>query len=152
MKLYDYEGKLIEVNGDIIGYTAGVYDMFHIGHLNLLKRAKERCDFLIAAVSTDELVCREKGKTPVIPYEERCKIVEAIRYVDAVVPQINKNKVQAWEKYRFQKMFVGSDWKGTDAWDTFEKQFASLDAQIIYLPHTDGISSTLIRQMISEQE
>ena len=76
----------------VIGYTTGVYDMFHIGHLNIIRRAKEQCDFLIVGVSTDELVQKEKGKTPVIPYVERAAIVEALKYVDQVVPQIDKNK------------------------------------------------------------
>ena len=97
----------------IIGYTTGVYDMFHIGHLNIIHRAKEQCDYLIVGVSTDELVQKEKNKTPVIPYEERAAIVAALRDVDEVVPQEDKNKLGAWEKYHFDKMFVGSDWKGT---------------------------------------
>ena len=90
----------------IIGYTTGVYDMFHIGHLNILRRAKEQCDYLIVGVSTDELVEHDKHKTPIIPFEERCAIVEAIKYVDQVVPQSDKNKFGAWEKYHFNKMFV----------------------------------------------
>ena len=87
----------------VIGYTTGVYDMFHIGHLNILERAKAQCDYLIVGVSTDELVQREKNKSPVIPFDERAKIVEAIKYVDKVVPQIDKNKFAAWEKYGFDK-------------------------------------------------
>ena len=110
----------------IIGYTTGVFDMFHIGHLNILKRAKEQCDYLIVGVSTNELVMKEKGKTPVIPYEERVEIVKAIKYVDKVVPQDNKKKYSAWEKYHFNKMFVGSDWKGTKVWNEFERQFAPI--------------------------
>lgn len=105
----------------IIGYTTGVYDMFHIGHLNILMRAKECCDYLIVGVSTDELVKREKNKTPIIPFEDRCKIVNAIQYVDKVVPQYDKDKYSAWEKYKFNKMFVGSDWKGTKIWEKYEK-------------------------------
>ena len=101
----------------VIGYTTGVYDMFHIGHLNLLKRAKEQCDYLIVGVSTDELVWHDKNKEPIIAFPERCAIVEAIRYVDQVVPQVDKNKFGAWEKYHFHKMFVGSDWKGSEAWN-----------------------------------
>lgn len=128
----------------IIGYTTGVYDMFHIGHLNIFRRAKEQCDYLIVGVSTDELVQHDKFKTPIIPFVERCEIVRAIRYVDEVVPQFDKNKVAAWEKYKFNKMFVGSDWKGTPAWDKFEKQFEPFGVKIIYLPHTDGISSTIL--------
>lgn len=133
----------------VIGYTTGVYDMFHIGHLNILKRAKEQCDYLIVGVSTDELVEKDKNKTPIIPFEARCKIIEAIKYVDKVVPQSNKNKYAAWEKYHFNKMFVGSDWKGTELWNSFEKQFALVDVKIIYLDHTDGISSTILRKKIS---
>lgn len=132
----------------IVGYTTGVFDMFHIGHLNIIKRAKEKCDYLIVGVSTDELVLREKGKTPVIPYEERIEIVEALKYVDQVVPQVDKDKKQAWEKLHFNKMFVGSDWKGTPQWDEYEKQFVPLGVEIIYLPHTDGISSTMLTSVI----
>lgn len=134
----------------IIGYTTGVYDMFHIGHLNVIRRAKEQCDYLIVGVSTDELVQKEKNKTPVIPYEERSQIVSAIRYVDQVVPQVDKNKMGAWDKYHFDKMFVGSDWEGTPQWLGFEKQFAPLGVEIVYLPHTDGISSTDLTKVIKK--
>ena len=135
----------------IIGYTTGVYDMFHIGHLNILKRAKELCDYLIVGVSTDELVQKEKNKTPIIPYADRCAIVESIKYVDKVVPQINKNKLAAWETYHFNKMFVGSDWKGTVQWEEFERQFAPIGVEIVYLDHTDGISSTILRNKLNEE-
>ena len=132
----------------IIGYTTGVYDMFHIGHLNILKRAKEQCDYLIVGVSTDELVMKEKNKTPVIPWEERAQIIEAIRYVDEVVVQPDKDKLAAWKKYHFDKMFVGSDWQGTPQWNRFEEQFGELGVEIVYLPHTDGISSTKLTNYI----
>ena len=132
----------------LIGYTTGVYDMFHIGHLNVIRRAKEQCDYLIVGVSTDELVQRDKGKTPVIPYKERAEIIAALKYVDKVVPQPDKNKLGAWEKYHFDKMFVGSDWQGTPQWNTFEEQFKPLGVEIVYLPHTDGISSTLLTDFI----
>ena len=135
----------------IIGYTTGVYDMFHIGHLNILKRAKEQCDYLIVGVSTDELVQHDKNKTPIIPFAERCAIVEAIRYVDKVVPQPDKNKFGAWEKYHFNKMFVGSDWKGTPQWARFEEEFAPVGVEIVYLDHTDGISSTILRDRLNEE-
>ena len=133
-----------------IGYTQGVFDMFHIGHLNILRRAKEQCDFLIVGVSTDELVQHDKNKTPIIPFEERSQIIEAVKYVDKVVPQINKNKFAAWEKYKFDKMFVGSDWQGTDAWNHFEEQFKPLGVEIVYLSHTDGISSSMLREKIGK--
>ena len=134
----------------VVGYTTGVYDMFHIGHLNVIRRAKELCDYLIVGVSTDELVMREKNKAPVIPFEERIAIVEAIKYVDKVVPQTDKNKFGAWDRYHFDKMFVGSDWKGTPQWDLYEKQFEPVGVEIVYLPHTDGISSTNLTSVIKE--
>lgn len=133
----------------IIGYTTGVFDMFHIGHLNILCRAKEQCDYLIVGVSTDELVQHDKNKTPIIPFDERCAIVKSIKYVDRVVPQSDKNKLDAWEKYHFNKMFVGSDWQGTPAWNRFEEQFAPVGVEIVYLSHTDGISSSILREKIS---
>lgn len=135
----------------IIGYTTGVFDMFHIGHLNILKRAKAQCDYLIVGVSTDELVQHDKNKTPIIPFTDRCAIVEAIKYVDKVVPQPDKNKFAAWERYHFNKMFVGSDWKGTEAWNRFEAQLAPVGVEIIYLDHTEGISSTILRDKLNNQ-
>lgn len=136
----------------IIGYTTGVYDMFHIGHLNILKHAKEQCDYLIVGVSTDELVQSEKKKKPIIPFEERVAIIDSIRYVDKVVAQEDKNKKAAWERHQFHKMFVGSDWKGTPQWDGYEKEFAPLGVEIVYLDHTDGISSTMLRDKILGEE
>ena len=133
----------------VIGYTTGVYDMFHIGHLNILRRAKEQCDYLVVGVSTDELVQKVKNKTPIIPFADRCEIVGAIKYVDKVVPQFDKNKMAAWEKYHFNKMFVGSDWKGTEAWNRFEEEFKPLGVEIVYIDHTDGISSTILREIIN---
>lgn len=134
----------------IVGYTTGVYDMFHIGHLNVIQRAKEQCDYLIVGVSTDELVVHDKHKTSVIPYEERAAIVAAIKYVDQVVPQTDKDKFGAWKKYHFNKMFVGSDWQGTPQWNKFEKEFAPVGVEIVYLPHTDGISSTQLTGVIKK--
>lgn len=136
----------------VIGYTTGVYDMFHIGHLNIIKRAKEQCDYLIVGVSTDELVEHDKNKAPIIPFIDRCTIVESIKYVDQVVAQTNKNKFEAWEKYHFNKMFVGSDWKGTPQWKEFEKQFVPVGVEIVYLDHTDGISSTILRDRLNEEK
>lgn len=136
----------------IIGYTTGVFDMFHIGHLNILKRAKEQCDYLIVGVSTDELVEHDKHKRPIIPFTERCRIVEAIRYVDEVVPQIDKNKLAAYHRLdkKFNKMFVGSDWQGSTTWQQYEDQFSPLGVEIIYLPHTDGISSSILRDKLNK--
>jgi len=132
----------------IIGYTTGVYDMFHIGHLNILKRAKENCDYLIVGVTTDELV-KYKNKEAIIPFQERKEIVENIKCVDKVVPQENMNKMEAWEKYKFNRMFVGDDWKGTEKWNAFEKEFGKVGVEIIYFPYTKGTSSTLLREKLN---
>ena len=131
----------------VIGYTTGVYDLFHVGHLNLLRRAKEQCDYLIVGVTTDELVSY-KHKRAVIPFEERAQIVEAIKYVDKVVPQENMNKMEAWEKYHFDVMFVGDDWKGTDKWNKIEEDLAAVGAKVVYFPYTKGTSSTLINETL----
>ncbi|MBQ9313930.1 MAG: adenylyltransferase/cytidyltransferase family protein [Clostridia bacterium] len=132
----------------IIGYTTGVYDMFHIGHLNILRRAKERCDYLIVGVSTDECVENYKSRRPMIPYEQRAAIVAAIKYVDEVVPQTTMDKLEFLKKRHFDVMFHGDEWKGTELYNRYEQEFALYDTRIEYLPHTDGISSTIIRQKI----
>ncbi len=134
----------------IIGYTTGVFDLFHIGHLNIIKKAKELCDFLVVGVSTDELVEHEKHKTPFIPFSERMQIVESVKYVDKVVPQYNKNKMEAWERIKFNRMFVGSDWQGSPQWQSYEEQFSKTGVEIIYLPHTEGISSTILEKRWKE--
>lgn len=133
-----------------IGYTSGVFDMFHIGHLNILKRAKAECDQLIVAVTTDELSLSRKNKTPVIPYSERAQIVEAIRYVDKVVPQRNMDKFHAWQEQKFHKMFVGDDWKGTESWNALENKFRAVGVEIVYLPYTQHTSSTMLRNVLEK--
>ena len=132
----------------IIGYTTGVFDLFHIGHLNILKRAKEKCDFLIVGVSTDELVMQYKNKTPVISYNERVQIVEAIRYVDRVVPQTHRDKFAAWEEYKFDRMFVGDDWKGSPLFNELEEKFKPFGVEIVYFPYTEGTSSTMLKKAL----
>ena len=129
-----------------IGYTTGVFDLFHIGHLNILRRAKEMCEFLIVGVSTDEIVQSYKHKTPVIPFQERCAIVEAIKYVDQVVPQSSMDKKVAYEKYGFDVIFHGNDWQNSEMYKKITEEMASVGVDVIFFPHTDGISSTLISQ------
>lgn len=131
-----------------IGYTTGVYDMFHIGHLNIIRRAKEQCEYLIVGVSTDECVQSYKNKTPIIPYEEGAAIVQAIRYVDEVVPQTSMNKLEFLKKRHFDVMFHGDEWKGTELYNKYEEEFAKYGAKIEYLAHTDGISSTILREKL----
>ena len=132
----------------VIGYTTGVFDLFHIGHLNILRRAKEQCDYLIVGVSTDELVQKYKNKSPIISYEERVEIVKAIKYVDEVVPQVNRDKFEAWEKHRFNRMFVGDDWKGSALFTEMEEKFKPLGVEIVYFPYTQGTSSTFLKQAL----
>ena len=135
-----------------VGYTTGVFDMFHIGHLIILKRAKEMCDYLIVGVSTDELVKKAKNKIPIIPFEERMEIVAAIRYVDKVVPQENKDKLQAFEKYKFDVMFVGDDWKGSELFENCEKELKKRGSCVVYFPYTKSTSSTILREKVLNYE
>ena len=132
----------------IIGYTTGVFDMFHIGHLNILRRAKEKCDYLIVGVSTDECVESYKHHIPIIPFEQRAAIVAAIKYVDEVVPQKTMDKLAFLKCRHFDVMFHGDEWKGTDLYNKYEKEFAEYGARIEYLPHTEGISSSMLREIV----
>lgn len=132
-----------------IGYTTGVYDMFHIGHLNILRRAKEQCETLIVGVTTDELCYERKRKYPIICEKDRMAIVQAIRYVDEVIPQNDMDKIKVVKDLGADVVFVGSDWKGTDAWIQYEKDFAKVGCSVVYLDHTDGISSTILRDKLN---
>lgn len=131
-----------------IGYTTGVFDLFHIGHLNILKKAKEKCEWLIVGVSTDELVVSYKNKMPIIPYIERVEIVKACKYVDEVVPQEDRDKIAAYKKYRFDAMFVGDDWKDKSLFIEVEKKLQKLSSTVVYFPYTSNTSSTKIRQIL----
>ena len=132
----------------IIGYTTGVFDLFHIGHLNLLKNAKALCDKLIVGITTDELLLDYKQKKAVIPFEERSEIVRNIKYVDAVIAQENMDKLEMWKKLKFDIMFVGDDWYETEKWKKFEEQFDKVNVRIVYFPYTKGTSSTLINEIL----
>ena len=134
-----------------VGYTTGVFDMFHIGHLNILKNAKEQCEYLIVGVSTDDVVLSYKNKLPVIPYEERSEIVKSIKYVDEVVPQTSMNKMEAWEKLHFDVLFHGSDWKNSDMYNKIIDEFKKVNVDVVFLPHTEGISSTLLSEKIKKK-
>lgn len=135
-----------------IGYTTGVYDMFHIGHLNILKRAKEQCETLVVGVTTDELCFKRKNKYPIICEKDRMEIVGAIRYVDKVVPQADMEKIRPVKELGADAVFVGSDWKGTDAWNQYEKDFAEVGCTVVYLDHTDGISSSILREKLNKDQ
>lgn len=133
------------------GYTTGVFDMFHIGHLNILKSAKAQCEHLVVGVTTDELCKARKNKLPIICEAERVEIVKSIRYVDQVVLQTDMNKAEAVKKYKCDAVFVGSDWKGTPQWDEYEKEFEKYGCEVVYLRHTDGISSTILRERLNSK-
>jgi glycerol-3-phosphate cytidylyltransferase len=132
-----------------VGYTTGVYDMFHVGHLNILRRAKEQCEYIVVGVTTDELCHERKNKYPIINEKERMAIVAAIRYVDKVIPQTDMDKISTVKELGADAVFVGSDWKGTEAWNQYEKQFADIGCSVVYLDHTDGVSSSILREKLS---
>lgn len=131
----------------LIGYTAGVFDLFHIGHLNLLKNAKGMCDKLIVGVTSDELA-NHRGKHPVIPFSDRIEIIRSLRCVDAVVAQTDMNKLEMCKKLQANIMFVGDDWYRSPRWEEYEKEFAEAGIQIMYFPYTKGISTTQISKAL----
>ncbi len=131
----------------MIGYTTGVYDLFHIGHLNLLKNAKGMCDKLVVGVTVDELV-QYKGKQAMIPFEDRIEIVRSCKYVDAAVPQYDMDKLKACKELGATMLFVGDDWYGTEKWQRYEEEFAKEGIKIVYFPYTRGTSSTQIRKIL----
>ncbi|EJF7712721.1 adenylyltransferase/cytidyltransferase family protein [Providencia rettgeri] len=133
----------------IIGYTSGVYDLFHVGHVNILRNAKSMCDKLIVGVTIDELVSY-KGKQPVIPYHERIEVVRACRYVDVAIPQNNMDKASAAKKCQASYLFVGDDWYATEKWQQHENELAEVGCKVIYFPYTQGTSSTLINSTLND--
>ena len=131
----------------IIGYTTGVFDLFHVGHVNMLRNARSMCDRLIVGVTVDSLV-EYKNKSAVIPFDERIEIVRACRYVDLAVPQENMDKLDAFYRYKFNKMFVGDDWYKSEKWKEFDQQFSDIGVDIMYFPYTKTTSSTLINETL----
>lgn len=139
-----------------IGYTTGVFDLFHVGHLEILRKAKENCDYLIVGVSTDELVQEYKNKRPIITFDQRIEIIKSIKYVDEVVVQKDRDKISALHKIGFNIMFVGDDWKGSKIFLELESKFQKHGVEIFYFPYTKNISSTSLRstlkRLIQEEE
>ena len=131
----------------IIGYTTCVFDLFHVGHLRLIEKAKKYCDKLIVGVTVDELV-KYKHKKAVIPFEERFEIIKSLKCVDEVVAQESMDKMEAWDRLKFNIIFVGDDWQGTKKWYDYEEQFEKVGVEIIYFPYTKGISSTFINNTL----
>ena len=134
-----------------VGYVQGSFDMFHIGHLNLIKNAKSICDYLIVGVNSDELMKSFKHKAPIIPEDERLEIIEAIRYVDEAHIVTNRDKLEALDKFHYQALIMGDDWKGTDFYQKVEQQLKEKNAEVVYFPYTKTTSSTLLRDAIYER-
>lgn len=132
----------------VIGFTSGVFDLFHVGHLNLLERARKDCDFLVVAVCSDSLAFKVKGKKPVIPLEERIRIVGALKCVDRVVVESKDDKLLYWKAFKFNKIYKGSDWKGTKKWLDLEKEFKKIGVKVVYFPYTESVSSSKIRRSL----
>ena len=135
-----------------VGYTQGVFDMFHIGHLNLIKRAKDLCETLIVGVNSDKLVESYKHKSPMIPQDQRREIVGALKYVDKCVIVETLDKTVVWGKYKFDAIIIGSDWKGNERWIATEKALAEKNAEVVYVDYTEGISSSLLRKRIQDNK
>ena len=132
----------------IVGYTTGVFDLFHIGHLNILRNASAMCDRLIVGVTTDDLLIKYKKKKPVIPFLERCEILRNIKCVDVVIAQETMDKLEAWKKIGFDIMFVGDDWHGTPKWREIQKELGKVGVRVVYFPYTVTTSSTLINEIL----
>ena len=135
----------------VVGYTAGAFDLFHIGHLNLLKKAKENCDYLIVGITTDELIEKTKGKRPFVPLSERIDIVSNCKFVDKVVVQDDLDKFEAWKNYQYNVLFSGDDWKNSPRWIEYEEKLNSVGARIEYFQYTKTTSSSKIQKIIENR-
>jgi glycerol-3-phosphate cytidylyltransferase len=131
-----------------VGYAPGVYDLFHVGHLNMLRNARDFCDHLIAGVVSDEMAQRNKGNRPVVPLEERLEIVGAIRYVDEAVAEDVPHKLEMWERLQFDVIIKGDDWRGTDRGDKLESDFGAVGVDV---PYTQRTSSTMLRRLLERE-
>lgn len=134
----------------IVGFTAGTFDMFHIGHLNLIKNAYSRCDYLIVGVNSDQLVKSYKGKSAVIPLEERMEIIRSLRFVNEVMPIDSLDKKVSWYQKHYDLLFIGDDWKGNPRWENTSKEMEKYGVKTIFLPHTKGTNSTLLRERLMD--
>ncbi|WP_432146976.1 adenylyltransferase/cytidyltransferase family protein [Streptomyces sp. bgisy084] len=133
-----------------VGYAPGVYDLFHVGHLNILRHAKSQCDYLVAGVVSDEMAVEAKGQTPVIPLVERLAIVRSVQFVDAAFVETVPDKLETWQQIRFDVIFKGDDWQGTSKGDKLERDFATVGVDVIYFPYTVSTSSSLLRSVLDE--
>lgn len=134
----------------VVGYAPGAYDLFHVGHLNLLKKAKQQCDYLIAGVVSDDMLLKNKGITPVIPLNERLEIVRNVKYVDEAIAETLPDKVETWEQLRFDILFKGDDWKGTEKGNRLEQAFKERNVEVVYFPYTLSTSSSILRKTLAK--
>jgi glycerol-3-phosphate cytidylyltransferase len=139
------------VSGNVVGYVPGAWDMFHIGHLNILLRAREQCDRLVVGVVTDEALAVAKGRLPIVPLSERTEMVSHLDLVDEVVTDFSSNKLEVWERVRFDVLFKGDDWRGTAKGDKLQADMASVGVTVRYFPYTAHTSSSLLRTMLAER-
>lgn len=137
-------------NEKIIGFTAGTFDMFHIGHLNLIKNAKARCDYLIVGVNSDQLVQEYKKKEVIVPLEERMEIIRSLRFVDEVMRIDSLDKKISWNKRHYHILFIGDDWKGNPRWEATAEEMKQYGVETVFLPHTEGTNSTLLRDKLND--
>lgn len=137
-----------EREGVVVGYVPGGFDMLHIGHLNVLRAARERCDRLVVGVAVDESLLAMKGRLPVIPHHERMELVASLRFVDDVVSDFSQDKRVAWHAHPFDVLFKGDDWQGTPKGEQLEREMAQVGATVMYLPYTASTSSTMLRQFL----
>ena len=135
-----------------IGYTTATFDMFHYGHLNILRKAKEQCDYLIVGVSTDEVVQSYKHKTPIVSLKHRMEIVSSIKYVDRVVVQKDMDKFKAWTELHYDVLFHGDDWKNTSMYDELESKLKTVGVDVVFIPHTPGISTTILTEIVANKD
>ena len=136
--------------GQIVGYAPGAYDLFHVGHLNILRHAKARCDFLVAGVVSDEMCVQSKGIQPFVPLQERTEIVRHVSFVDAVYEEHTPEKLDAWQDIRFDRIFKGDDWRGTAKGEKLERDFAGVGVEVVYFPYTVHTSSTMLRRVLHQ--
>ncbi|NEK85481.1 adenylyltransferase/cytidyltransferase family protein [Blastococcus saxobsidens] len=136
----------------VIGYAPGAYDLFHVGHLNILRHAAQHCDRLIAGVVSDEMLLLTKGRAPVIPLAERMEIVSNLRFVDAVHAEVVPDKIDTWREVGFDVIFKGDDWRGTPKGDALERDFGAVGVRVHYFPYTMHTSSTMLRRALAAIE
>jgi len=146
--MYSTTGDLGRKTPRRVGYAGGAFDLFHVGHLNILKHAKSQCDYLIAGVVSDELLQATKGRAPIVPLSERLEIVRHISFVDEAVAETRLDKLDTWRAVKFDIYFKGDDWKGTDQGLRLEREFAAVGVELVYFPYTVSTSSTALRRAL----